>query len=99
MINAYHIVDAVPSAFFAIVALWAAGSRRHWFVRTAVVGVFLLVMLFIPAYEILIGFGVEVLLIVSGIALWRSRRRQRQAIASQATPPARFRPQVSLEAM
>jgi hypothetical protein len=69
MVNVYHLVDALPAAFFGIVALWAASSSLHWFLRTAVVEAILLVTHLIPAHELAIQFGVEVNFVVSGLGL------------------------------
>jgi hypothetical protein len=100
MIDVYQLTDALSAALLGMFGLWAAGSRRHWFVRTAVLGVVLLNMLLIPAYEVLIQFGIQVLVIIAGLAVWR-RQRQRRALnsARDAGPPARFRPQFSLETL
>jgi hypothetical protein len=36
MINVYHVAGAAPIAMFGMFTLWAAASKRHWFVRKAV---------------------------------------------------------------
>ena len=100
MITLYHLVDAVPAAFFGIVALWASGSRLHWFARAAVIGALLLLMLFIPAHEILIQFSVEVLVIAVGMAVWRHRRRGRDpAAALHKSIRRQFQVRLSLETL
>jgi hypothetical protein len=79
MINASHFIDAVPAAFFGIVALWAAASRRHWFVRTAVLVAVITAPLLIPAHEVVIGAAVESLIVILGVKLaghWRHRRER-----------------------
>jgi hypothetical protein len=47
MINAYLLSDSTPVILFGLIALWAAASNQHWFVRTAIVGEMILVALFI----------------------------------------------------
>ena len=98
MINAYHVTDTVPAVLFGMFALWAATSTRHWSVRTAVVAAALLVTLLIPAFEVAIEFGIECLLVVAGLAIWRRRRR---SIESAEPVPLRrpFRLRPSLESL
>ncbi len=72
----YHLIDALPAAFFGLLGIWAAVVRRHWFLRFAVVCVFLLVCLLIPAYEVVIEFGIAIALIMTGV--WISHGFQRE---------------------
>ncbi len=72
----YHLIDALPAAFFGLLGIWAAVVRRHWFLRFTVVCVFLLVCLLIPAYEVVIEFGIAITLIMAGV--WISRGFQRE---------------------
>jgi len=78
MFNAYHLINAVPVAFVGIVALWAAASRRHWFLRTAVVLAVVTAPLLIPAYEITFEAAVQSLVIAIGVAIWRIVRWRRE---------------------
>jgi len=73
-LTVYHLIDALPAAFFGLLGIWAAVVRRHWFLRFAVVCLFLLVCLLIPAYEVVIEFGIAIGLITLGV--WLSRERQ-----------------------
>src|SRR5688500_18970062 len=57
------LVDSAPAALFGMIALWAAVSQRHWFVRTAIVAGMVLVTLLIPAFEIVIKLGLQSLLV------------------------------------
>jgi len=59
MINAYHLSDAMPAALLGMFALWAAASKRHWFIRLAVVATAVLFVLLIPAFEVVVQLGVE----------------------------------------
>lgn len=72
--SVYHLVEALPAAFFALLGIWAAVVRRHWFFRFVIVCLFLLACLLIPAYEVVIEFGIAIGLITLG--LWFSRERQ-----------------------
>ncbi len=99
MFNVYHLADATTVTLLGMFALWAVGSRRHWFVRTAVLGGVLLGMLLIPAYDVLVEFALEVLFIVIGMVVWRWWRRRARDSAADGIPFARFRPQVSLETL
>src|SRR3990172_12646382 len=94
MINACHVSDAVPAAMISIFALWALGSTWHWFVRTCLVGAALFFPLLIPAHEVVIQFGIQILTIVCGLIFWRFR--QSRDILSEETPSSN-RPQVSLK--
>lgn len=67
-----------------LAALWAAGARWHWFVRTMLFLGFIGLTLLIPAYELFIGFLVLGCTVALGVRL---RRR---------LSGARERPQLSL---
>jgi len=75
-LSVYHLIDALPAAFFGLLGIWAAVVRRHWFLRFSVVCVFLLVCLLIPAYEVVIEFGIAIALIMTGVWLARGRRHE-----------------------
>lgn len=77
MLSVYHFVDALPAAVAGMVALWAAGSAWHWFIRTSVILAGLLAMLLIPAYELVITFGAEMLMVVVGMRIWLQQRNRR----------------------
>lgn len=72
--DAHQILDALSASFFALLGIWAAVVRRHWFLRFSVVSICLLASLLIPAYEVVIEFGLLVSVIVSGIWLARKKR-------------------------
>ncbi len=72
--NPLQHIDAISTAFFGLLAIWAAIVRRHWFLRFAVVGVALLAALLIPAYDLAITFGIQIGLIL--LAVWLARGRQ-----------------------
>jgi hypothetical protein len=86
MINYYHLSDAMPVALIGMFVLWAAASRRHWFVRTAVVGAVLLVALLIPAYEVVMMLSIECALVIIGMRVWRRLRQRRVGNAQNPAP-------------
>jgi hypothetical protein len=92
------LIDSAPATLFGMIALWAAVSRRHWFVRTAIVAGMVLVTLLIPAFEIVILLGLQSLLVAFGMAIWRRRRRSASASAADVSP-AQTRFHVSLETL
>jgi hypothetical protein len=60
-------------------SLWAATSPRHWFVRAAVLLVFLSPLLLVPAYELFVVFLIEGVVVAGGVKLyrWRMNRHAR----------------------
>jgi len=75
-LTVYHLIDALPAVFFGLLGIWAAVVRRHWFLRFSVVCVFLLACLLLPAYEVVIEFGIAISLIMAGVWLARGRRHE-----------------------
>jgi hypothetical protein len=59
------------------VSLWAATSRRHWFLRAAALMGVLAMPLLVPAYEPLLMFTTQAGVIVAGVKL-RERRQLRE---------------------
>ena len=98
MITVYTLSDATPVALFGMFALWAAASKRHWFVRTAVVAGAILFTLLIPAYEVLITLTVETLVVVAGLAIWRRRRHPAVGVRPENTA-SRLRLRLSMETL
>jgi hypothetical protein len=72
-VDAFQIIDAVSASFFALLGIWAAVDRRHWFIRFSVVTGVLLIALFLPAYEVVIEFAIEMVLIVAAVAIARRK--------------------------
>ncbi len=70
---------ATSGALVGLLALWAAWSPRHWFLRTAVVGGVLLLAVPIPAYEPMLGFLTQVIVVTSALAVVDVRRRDTRA--------------------
>jgi hypothetical protein len=90
MIDVYHLAGAAPIAMIGMFALWAAASKRHWFLRTVVVAAVVLTTLLIPAYELAYQLGIESLLVVAGMAIWRRRRVRASDVATLQAPRRRF---------
>ncbi len=63
------LIATTTAVFFALLGIWAALDRRHWFLRFAVVAAVVAAPLLIPAYELTLQFGLAVLLINAGIWL------------------------------
>jgi hypothetical protein len=92
-----------------LIALWAANSHRHWFLRAAVFLAALAPLLLVPAYEPFLALALEGATIAGGVQLLRRRERRRATLASRAvSPPApdaakrrlpRFRLATVLQAM
>jgi hypothetical protein len=64
-----------------ILSIWAALSRRHWFVRTAVVGGLLGLLAIVPAYDLVLIFLAQAVAIVVAFTVgrwWKSRTVNRQ---------------------
>src|SRR5688572_23461228 len=60
-----------------LLALWAALSWRHWFLRTSAFLAVLTPLLFVPAYEPFVGLVTEGLVVVGGIWAVDGFRRRR----------------------
>jgi hypothetical protein len=72
-----------------LVALWAATSPRHWFLRTVVVLAPLSPLLAVPAYEPFLIFALQVFVIVIGVQCWPSLNWRIQI--TEAAQPATTR--------
>jgi hypothetical protein len=83
-VTPYQLTDALSVAFFGLLGLWAAVVRRHWFLRFAVVGGFLLLGLLIPAHEVVIEFGIQIAVITLGVWLARLNREWRPRISVES---------------
>jgi hypothetical protein len=79
-----------------LLALWAGTSRRHWFVRTALVLAILSPLLVIPALEPFFVLALQSLLVALGVIVYRRKTTQRPAnagspIDESAQPASRIR--------
>jgi len=72
-----------------LIALWAATSRWHWFLRIAVVLALISPILLVPAYEPFLVFAIETCAIVAGVKLWPYMRRLQWIEVKQDNEAAR----------
>lgn len=72
--EAGHFTDALSVAFFALLGLWAGAVRGHWFLRAATVSALLMTTLLIPAHELVIEFGLQMVVIALAISLARGHK-------------------------
>jgi len=89
-------LDVMGVTLYVLLAIWAAASRRHWFVRTCGVAAILLVVLVLPAHDLLIKFLIVQLIVVTGVTLWRWRQHRRRLACGATVDTSAFRPQLSL---
>ena len=73
----------VTCSLTGLIAVWAAVSRVHWFLRVAVLEAFLALWLIIPAYEILLVLLVQTLVVVLSLASLRLLRREAASAGEQ----------------
>ncbi len=83
-----------------LLAIWAGLGRPHWFLRVAVIGGILLLLLLIPAYEPLLLFAIQSAVVILPLMLLRAFRGRVRAVGpdgeSQDVTRLRIRPQFSL---
>lgn len=85
------VVLAAVGAVYCVLGIWAARSRRHWFIRTAAVLAALSLFAFIEAYEPLVLFTLVIGLLVAGWQLagrWEAWRAKHSADREAAPQPA-----------
>ncbi len=76
-----------------LLAVWAATSPRHWFVRTFVFLAALSPLLLTPAYEPIVAFAIQGLVVACGVRIRNrcaqdaSKKRSRQALKSRSSRP------------
>jgi hypothetical protein len=71
-----------------LLALWAATSHRHWFLRTAAFLAVLSPLLLVPAYEPFVALALQGAVVASGVGIGRyalSRKRRRSVEGDEAT--------------
>ena len=89
-------LEIMGVTLYVLLAIWGAASRRHWFLRTCVVGAILLVVLVLPAQDLLIKFLIVQLIVVTGVTLWQWRQHRRRLANGAPVDPSAFKPQMSL---
>lgn len=94
------ILTVASYSLVGLLAIWAGLGRPQWFLRVAVVGGTLLLLLLIPAYEPLLVFSIQSAVVVLPLMLLRALRgRVQVAGPTGGSPPrliSRLRPQFSL---
>ncbi|MAT71253.1 MAG: hypothetical protein CMJ58_17215 [Planctomycetaceae bacterium] len=69
--TAGQLIDALSASFFCLVGLWAGAARGHWFLRVAVAGGCLLTPLLGAMHLVTIEFGLQIAVIMLGLAVVR----------------------------
>src|SRR4029079_17671254 len=72
----YQLIGVLAAVLVGMVAVWAAVSNWHWFVRTAIVLAVVMSPLLFSAYEVTVELGVGSALFAGGLILWRRRLRR-----------------------
>jgi len=74
-----------------LVAIWAGWSKRHWFLRFAVVGGVLSLGLTIPAYDAVLVFLIHSVIVIAVLTVVKRRHARAAAKSGDVThPPARL---------
>jgi hypothetical protein len=71
-----------------LLALWAATSRRHWFLRTAAFLAVLSPLLLVPAYEPFVALALQGAVVAGGVSIGRwalSRKRRKRLEGDEVT--------------
>jgi hypothetical protein len=68
------ILTVTSYSLVGLLAIWAGLGRPHWFLRVAVVGGVLLLLLLIPAYEPLLLFSIQSAVVILPLMLLRGFR-------------------------
>lgn len=71
------VVESLTVAFFGLLGIWAAVDRGHWFLRFTVVGLLLGATLLVPAYELILMFGSQILVILIVVSFARRQKSYR----------------------
>ena len=81
--DAFQITNALSAAFFGLLGIWAAVAQRHWFLRLTVVAVFLFSALLVPAYEVVIEFGIQIAIVALAVHYYRYGLRLPRAFSME----------------
>ena len=90
------ILTVATYSLVGLLAIWAGLGRPHWFLRVAVIGGILLLLLLIPAYEPLLLFTIQSAVVILPLMLLKAVRKRPQHDGTQAGATTRLRPQFSL---
>ena len=75
---ALGILIATSASLIGLLAVWAAWSPRHWFLRTALAGGVPLLAVPIPAYEPMLVFLIQAIVVTGVLAVVKARRVRTQ---------------------
>jgi hypothetical protein len=89
MENALAVLLTSAHATTGLMALWAALSPRHWFLRTAAFLAMLTPLLFVPAYEPFIALAIEGAVVAGGV--WAAREISRKRHEASDAQVSRWR--------
>jgi len=94
------VLTVASYSLVGLLAIWAGLGRPHWFLRVAVVGGVLLLLLLIPAYEPLLLFSIQSVVVILPLMVLRALRAPVPAAGpdggSQPGATARLRAQFLL---
>jgi hypothetical protein len=94
------ILTVASYSVVGLLAIWAGLGRPHWFLRVAVVGGILLLLLLIPAYEPLLLFSIQSAVVILPLMLlkghWARVQAARADAGSQTAARVPLRPQFSV---
>ncbi|MHC4178282.1 MAG: hypothetical protein ACYSWU_12295, partial [Planctomycetota bacterium] len=68
------VLTVATYSLVGLLAIWAGLGRPHWFLRVAVLGGILLLLLLIPAYEPLVLFSIQSATVMLPLLLLRALR-------------------------
>ena len=94
------VLVATSGALVGLLVVWAAWSRRHWFLRTAVVGGVLASAALIPAYEPMLVSLTQAIMVTGVLVIARQRQVRRQNCSKGELDDDRsIRPRFSLSTL
>ncbi len=96
----FGLLTVATYSLVGLLAIWAGLGKPHWFLRVAVVGGTLLLLLLIPAYEPLLLFSIQSAVVIVPLMLLRGFWARAETVGPDGGVHAgalpRLRPQFSL---
>lgn len=77
------VLTVASYSLVGLLAIWAGLGRPHWFLRVAILGGTLLLLLLIPAYEPLLLFSIRSAVVILPLMLLKAVGRRSQHDAAQ----------------
>ena len=84
------ILTVATYSLVGLLAVWGGLGRPHWFLRVAVVGGTLLLLLLIPVYEPVLLFSIQAAVAILPLMFLRAFRRRARTIDPGDGSPARL---------